>query len=97
MNKKTYINGFFINEKEFANGGSILKVNMSEDGLKSLQAAFAAKSENGWLRLQIGSMKSPMVSKKDASKIIATHSFSVDDWKPGSQASNAPVEDDPFR
>lgn len=73
--QKTYINGIWIREKQFANGGSILSVSVKGDAIDAIckQLKDLAK-ETGWARLTIGSLKNPTDK--------STHSIFVDTWKP---------------
>jgi len=80
--QKEYINGLLIKKFEFPNGGTKLSVSMSHDAIKALQDAFVKHGKDGWLRLDITEMRQPMMSKRDATKVVATHSMSVDLWEP---------------
>jgi len=92
MADKTFINGLFITEKEFANGGAILKVNIPEDKIDTLAEQLKFNAKDGWVRLVIAKNRTPTVSKTSG-KVISTHSLSVDDWQPSTQArpANVPV------
>ena len=89
MPDKTFINGIFINEFEFRNGGSILKVNIPEDKVDALAEQLKFNSRDGWVRLVISKMRAPLISKKTG-KVISTHSLSVDDWQPNRPVGQSP-------
>jgi hypothetical protein len=90
---KTFINGVFINEREFSNGGSILKISIPEDKIDALAAQLRFIATDGWARLAISKNQKPSISKTTG-KIISTHSLSVDDWKPTAPAAQKPASDD---
>jgi hypothetical protein len=85
MNQKTFINGIFISEKVFNDGGSILNVRIPADKVDEIAAQLKAVAVDGWVKLKISRNQKPTVSSKTG-KVIATHSIVVDDWKPGTQA-----------
>ena len=90
MADKTFINGVFIREHQFKDGGSILKVSIALDKVDSLceQLKFNARKD-GLIRLQIWANKKPTIGKEG--RVIATHSLSVDTWEP-SQGKAAPAK-----
>ena len=95
---KTFINGVFINEREFSNGGSILKISIPEDKIDALAAQLKFNATGGWSRLVIQKNRNPTVSKTTG-KVVSTHSLSVDDWKPDQtrrdQPQPAPAKEQP--
>jgi hypothetical protein len=91
MPDKTFINGIFVTEKEFANGGSILKVNIPEDKIQALAEQLKFNSRDGWVRLVIAKNRQPTISKASG-KVVSTHSVSVDDWQPNQSAQRQPAK-----
>ena len=90
MNQPTqpnYINGLFITEKQFNNGGSILKV-WIKDAQSLANQLTALAAPDGSLNLKIAKSKQPTISKKSG-KVIATHTLAVDDWKPSQPAQQS--------
>ena len=87
MAQKTYINGVFITEKTFADGGSILKLSVPSDKIDALAEQLLANSKDGWTRLVIQRLREPKVNANG--KTTATHSLSVDDWQPNQPRSQA--------
>jgi len=85
----TYINGVFANEFKFNDGGTILKLSIPADKIDGLCEQLRQNVDNGWVKLKIQRMRSPKVSDKTG-KTIATHSISVDNWKPKQEADNNP-------
>jgi hypothetical protein len=86
---KTYINGVFIVEKVFNDGGSILKLSVPSDKVDALAEQILANAKNGWTRLVIQKLREPKINT--AGKTTATHSLSVDDWEPN-QAGKPPQQ-----
>jgi hypothetical protein len=84
MSEKVFINGVFINEHVFQDGGSILKVNIPADKVDALAEQLKRNAADGWVRLVIGKNRQPTISAKTG-KAISTHSLSVDTWKPKQQ------------
>lgn len=83
MNEKpTYINGVFANEVKFNDGGSIIKLSIPEDKLGELFRQLEGNITDGWIRLKLSKMRENRVGA--SGKVIATHSLSVDTWKPNS-------------
>lgn len=82
--QKVFINGVFINEHVFQDGGSILKVNIPADKIDALAEQLGANASNGWTRLVIQKLRQPKLNANG--KTIATHSLSVDTWKPKADA-----------
>ena len=70
--EKNYINGFFIKEKSFDNGGKILKVSVKVDDFVEQLREIESK---GWANLNIAKRKEP--SDKGV-----THYVYEDQWKP---------------
>lgn len=89
--QKTYINGVFIKEKEFQNGGKILKVSILAD--KLMEQLAPHKNDKGYVNLIISKRQSP-------DKNSNTHYVHVDFWKPTPQgnasASQPQQSDDPL-
>ena len=79
--QKIYINDVFLNEVVFSDGGSIIKVSISADKIESFANQLKANASNGYVNLKIAKNRQPVISKKNG-RIIATHSLSVDNWKP---------------
>lgn len=93
-NKPTiYINGVFIREHTFKDGGAILKVNIPVDAIDKLAEQLLANADGDWTRLKIQRLREPKLSK--AGKELATHSLSVDDWKPDASRQSAMVNRTP--
>ena len=79
---KTYINGIWISEKKFDNGGSILSVRVKGEAIDDISRQLKQlASESGWARLTIGGLKNPTEK--------STHSIYVDTWKPKKQVDNS--------
>jgi hypothetical protein len=77
---KTYINGVWVEEKIFDNGGSILKLSiLPEKFLESFKSL--SPNEKGYVKLVISKKLAP-------GKNGDTHSIYVDDWKPKTQSSS---------
>jgi len=51
MEEKTFINGLFIREKEFDNGGSIIKIDINVDTLHDQLAAL--KNDKGFVSIEL--------------------------------------------
>ena len=88
----TYINGVFISEHVFKDGGTILKFSLSEDSIDALAAQLKSNASGGYVNLKIQRLREPSLSKRTG-KVVSTHSLSVDEWKPkegGQQASRTP-------
>jgi len=83
MEEKKYVNGVVIKEKQFDNGGSILKMSVKvDDFINELKSI----SDNGWANLIIN-------KRKEASDKGITHYVVVDSWKPDAKkASSKMVE-----
>lgn len=83
MEEKKYVNGVVIKEKQFDNGGSILKMSVKvDDFINELKSI----SDNGWANLIIN-------KRKEASDKGITHYVVVDSWKPDAKkASGKMVE-----
>ena len=77
---KTFINGVFIKEVTFRDGGSLLSVSIPEDKVDSLADQLKAAARDGWVKLRIAKNRQPTVNR--SGKTIATHSLSVDTWQP---------------
>jgi len=86
---KQYINGAFITEKTFNDGGSILKLSIPADKIDALAEQLRLASTDGWTRLVISKLREPKLNANG--KITATHSLSVDDWKPTNQPKPQPM------
>lgn len=87
MTQKTFINGIFIREKVFDDGGSILNVRIPADKVDEIAAQLKAVAVDGWAKLKISRNRTPTVSSKTG-KVVATHSISVDDWQPNAQGAS---------
>lgn len=68
--KKEYINGIYVSEKEFDNGGSVLELTLDMKKLDMELAKFV--NEKGRVYLKIAKMKVPF-KDKDTGKITKTH------------------------
>ena len=79
-NQTEYINGVFANEVTFRDGGSIIKLSIPADKLADLFAQLEYNIDDGWIRLKLSKMRENRVNA--SGKVIATHSLSVDTWKP---------------
>lgn len=79
MADKIYINGCFINEHVFQDGGSILKLSVPADKVSEFLAALQSNATPRGINLQITKRRTPSVSQKTG-KVYATHSLSVDTW-----------------
>lgn len=88
MAQKTYINGVFITEKTFADGGSILKLSIPSDKVEALAEQLLHHAKDGWTRLVIQRLREPKVNPNG--KTTATHSLSVDDWQPNQSRQASP-------
>lgn len=82
QNSKTFINGVFINEIVFADGGTKLKMTIPTDKIDYLCEQLKFNERDGWCRLEINRNRNPKISEKTG-KPISTHSLSVDTWVPG--------------
>ena len=85
---KTFINGIFIKEVTFQDGGSVLNVSIPADKVDSITNQLLAAADNGWIKLRISRNRQPTTNRDG--KTIATHSISVDTWKPGNQPQTPP-------
>lgn len=56
MTEKIYINGLFIKQKEFENGGNILKVSIRVD---DFVAELQQHAKDGWVNIDICKRKLP--------------------------------------
>ena len=90
--QKTFINGVFIREVTFNDGGSVLNVRIPADKVDAICAQLKAVADEGWVKLRISKNRQPTLNR--AGKEIATHSLSVDTWKP-TQGGNAPTRQTP--
>ena len=72
---KVYVNGFFIREKEFANGGSIMNVSIKASDFEAFAKQHAV---DGYVKIVIERRREP------SDKGI-THSARLDTWKPSGQ------------
>ena len=88
MAQKRYINGVFLVEKTFNDGGSILKLSVPANKIDALAEQLHANATNGWTRLVIQKLREPKVNQ--GGKVTATHSLSVDDWQPGQPKAESP-------
>jgi len=79
MADKTYINGLFIKEKQFPNGGFILKASIKAENVDSLCAQLkAAAKPDGWINLDLSKN---MKTKQDAKgNEVQYWGISVDTW-----------------
>lgn len=87
---KQYINGVFITEKTFQDGGSILKMSIPADKIDALAEQLKLAATDGWTRLVITRLREPKLSKTSG-KVTSTHSLSVDQWQPGQPAKPQPI------
>ena len=83
-NTKQYINGVWIEQKTFNDGGTILKLSVLPDRfIESLKAAKV--NDKGYIKLVIS-------ERREVGKNGETHTCYVDDWKPsGVPTSKSPV------
>ena len=86
--QKTFINGIFCREVTFQDGGSVINVRIPLDKVDSICAQLKAVADEGWVKLRISKNRQPTLNREG--KTIATHSVSVDTWKP-TQGGNAPT------
>ena len=78
--KREYINGLWIKEITFSEGGSLLKVSLLPD--KTLPQLKKLKpNEDGFIKLVIAKSKNPVPS--------STHYCYVDDYVPSSKAKSS--------
>jgi len=93
MADKQFINGVFIKEHKFPDGGRVLNVRIPVDKVDAICAQLKSVADDGWVKLVIGANRQPTISKTSG-KVISTHSMSVDEWKPGNQpqASASPPQ-----
>ena len=79
---KQFINGIWIREKKFDNGGSILSVSVKGEAIDDIcRQLKQLAAESGWARLTIGGLRNPTEK--------STHSIYVDTWKPKKQIDNS--------
>jgi len=95
QNSKTFINGVFINEQTFPDGGSKLKLSIPADKIDYVAEQLKFNERNGYCRLEITRNRNPKISEKTG-KPISTHSLSVDTWEPG-QAKAQPAAPSPIQ
>jgi hypothetical protein len=95
QNSKTFINGVFINEQTFPDGGSKLKLSIPADKIDYVAEQLKFNERNGYCRLEITRNRNPKISEKTG-KPISTHSLSVDTWEPG-QAKTQPTAPSPVQ
>jgi len=80
--QKQFINGTWIREKQFANGGNILTLSVLPD--RFIESIKAVKpDEIGFVRL--------IVSKRLNPDEKSSHTMYVDDWKPNGGSNTAPA------
>lgn len=77
---KVYVNGFFIREKEFQNGGSIMNVSIKASDFEAFAKQHAV---DGYVKIVIERRREP------SDKGI-THSARLDTWKPSGQPRQQP-------
>ena len=94
QNSKTFINGVFINEKTYSDGGSKLKLSIPADKIDFVAEQLKFNERDGWCRLEITRNRNPKISEKTG-KPISTHSLSVDTWQPGQAKAPSPVQQRP--
>lgn len=94
QNSKTFINGVFINEKTYSDGGSKLKLSIPADKIDFVAEQLKFNERDGWCRLEITRNRNPKISEKTG-KPISTHSLSVDTWQPGQAKVPNPVQQRP--
>ena len=92
MKEKKFINGVFINEVQFDNGGSKLSVSIPANGLENLMDQLKQNIKKDRVKLEIIRLKAPKVSVQG--KQYATHYMAVDEWEPGQQESGGYVQRD---
>ena len=90
MADKTFINGVFIREHQFPDGGSVLNVSIPTDKLESLLGTLREVQRDGWVKLVISKNRQPTINRTSG-KVIATHSLTVDTWQPKQQTSPRPA------
>ena len=64
QNSKTFINGVFINEQTFSDGGSKLKLSIPTDKIDFLAEQLKFNERDGWCRLEITRNRNPKISEK---------------------------------
>ena len=89
---KQFINGVFLREVTFQDGGSVLNVRIPADKVDSICAQLKGVADDGWVKLRISKNRQPTLNREG--KTIATHSLSVDTWKP-TQGGSAPTRQTP--
>lgn len=79
MEEKQFINGFWIKQHDFANGGFIIKISAKLESVDSICAQLkAAAKPDGWINLE---MKPHAKKKTDANGREVQHwGLSVDTW-----------------
>lgn len=88
MANKKFINGVFIREHVFGDGGSILKMSIRKDAINALADQLESACSGDYCNLVINRLREPSKSKSTG-KVVSTHSLAVDDWQPKARAEQA--------
>ena len=85
---KTYINGCFLLEHVFQDGGRIIKLRIPKDNVEAFCDQIKANATDNGCNLVVASLREGRVSPKTG-KLYATHTLYVDDYQPKQQAAPA--------
>ena len=88
---KTYINGCFLLEHVFQDGGRIIKLRIPKDSVEAFCAQIVANATDNGCNLVVSALREGRVSPKSG-KLYATHTLYVDDYQPKEQAAQAPAK-----
>jgi hypothetical protein len=88
MAEKTYINGCFLLEHVFQDGGTIIKLRIPSNNVAAFCDQIKAADTGNGANLVIGRLREGRVSPKTG-KLYATHNLSVDTYQPKEQAAPA--------
>ncbi len=83
---KTFVNGMWIKEQQFPNGGSCLKVNIHVARLVEFLNQHV--NPKGYVNLDVLSLREPKLNAEG--KVQSTHYSVLDTWQP-KQSASAPT------
>lgn len=89
MAEKQYINGCFLLEHVFQDGGRIIKLRVPKDNVAGFCDQLKAAATDNGINLVISQLREGRVSPKSG-KLYATHTLYVDTYQPNEQAAPAP-------
>ena len=89
MAEKTYINGCFLLEHVFQDGGTIIKLRIPSNNVAAFCDQIKAADTGNGANLVIGRLREGRVSPKTG-KLYATHNLSVDTYQPKEHAEAKP-------